>query len=348
MQFKRTWRRGEIIVFLETLESYLSAGLSLDVSLLMIERGSPKHAKSRYECMRSIIEKGGLFSVAFAESLKGNLVITSLIRHGEASGALVRSISLARSLLEHKDQLTKNCMSALAYPCIIGLFAILLIIGLVRGIMPQIIPMLIGLHVQLPILTRIVILCSDITTRYGFFILLGGSLLVYIFLFLYRRSRYFMFLCHTTLIHIPIVGKLATNYTISVFLHSCGALLESGVLVNRAYASTVDTISLLPLKVYMSSHSIHIQGGATMSSVFLNDLFPVYISALVSAGESSGTLATSCMHSAHMIDRDMQHKLKWLTSLIEPLMMVGMGLIIGAIALSILMPIYDISRVLQK
>ena len=348
MLFKTTWKRGEIIIFFESLESYLSAGLSLNVSLQMIEQGSPLRAKSRYAHMRSVIEKGGLFSVAFAESVKGNLTIMSLIRHGEASGALVRSITLARSLLEHQDELTKSCMSALAYPCIIGVFAVLLIIGLVRGIMPQIIPMLSGLHVQLPILTRIVMSCSSIITSYGLYICVSFILCVGVISWSYHRFERVRFAWHKVLMHVPMVGKLVVHYCVSIFLHSCGALLESGVLVNRAYVSTVDTISLLPLKVYMSSYSAHIQGGSTLSTIFVHSLFPIHVSALVSAGESSGSLATSCLRAAHMIDSDIQHRLKRLTSLIEPLMMVGMGLIIGAIALSILMPIYDISRVLQK
>jgi type II secretory pathway component PulF len=72
-----------------------------------------------------------------------------------------------------------------------------------------------------------------------------------------------------------------------------------------------------------------------------------YIVALVSAGELSGTLGASLLRAANILDRDIEHSLKKLTSLIEPLMMIGLGVIVGSIALSIIMPIYDISKVLQ-
>ncbi len=342
------WKRSDSIIFFESLESYLSAGLSLDVCLQMIEHGSASHRKYVYARMRSVVEKGGLFSSAITEHSRINNTVASIIRHGEASGALVRSITLARSMLEHQDELIKSCVSALVYPCIIGFFAGVLTIGLVRGIMPQIIPMLKGLHVQLPVLTRVVMSISDIATAYGLYIICGVVVCMCTFLFLYRRYRAFVRVCHHVVVRIPVIGNLITYYVTSVFLHSCGALLDSGVYINQAYTHAVGTISFLPLQEYMASYTAHVNNGAQLSSVFVRHTFPVYVSALISAGESSGTLGPSCIRAASILDRGIQHSLKRMTSLIEPLMMVGMGLIIGSIALSILMPIYDLSRVLQK
>ncbi len=348
MTLQRTWKRSNSIIFFESLESYLSAGLSLDTCIRMIGQSSASYKKNVYTRMNEVIERGGLFSDALAETVSMHITTIHLIRHGESSGDLLRSITLARSLLEHQDELIKNCLSAMAYPCIIGFFAIVLVIGLIRGVMPQIIPMLIGLHVQLPILTRIVISMSDITTKYGLYIVLGICVCISSFVFIYKRYEKCMYMCHVVILHIPIIGKLVRSYATSVFLHSCGALLDSGVGISKAYPSTTSTISVLPIRSYMSSFCTRIDNGAQLSSVFYHKVFPPYISALISAGESSGTLGQSCIRAALITDRNMKHSLKRLTSLIEPIMMVGMGLIIGAIALSILMPIYDISKVLQK
>ncbi len=346
---KNKWKRRDIILLLERLELYISSGLPIDKTLMIAEQGISARQKVCIEKVRINVTSGSLLSKSLATHIGLPKTLAGLIEHGESSGELARALGTARKLIEKEDELIKKCTSALAYPVIIGIFASLLTIGLVRGVMPQIIPMLKSLHVQLPLLTRIVMSVSENITMYGLYMLLGSILLIGLFGFFYKKLKFFKSACHTILVRIPIIGSLFYSYSLSLFLQSCGALVESGLQLGPSYSNTVATVTLIPLSKLLQAELIYIRKGIPLGQLLANKskLIPSYISPLILAGEASGTLGASLIRAAEIIDRDIEHSLKRLTSLIEPVMMAGMGVVVGGIALSIMMPIYDISRVLQ-
>jgi type II secretory pathway component PulF len=280
--------------------------------------------------------------------MKINVTTTALIRHGEQSGSLVKSVGLARTILEHQDQLIKKCTGAMVYPIVIGIFAGAMIIGLVRGVMPSIIPMLISMHVQLPFMTRIVMWISDVVTHFGLYMLVTCILGSISTVLIYKKLLSAKYVVHLTMIHIPIIGSLIRTYSLGLFLQSCGSLLESGLRMQDIYSRTVETVSLLPMRKYFQSRATDVSNGSNIAMVFTQKQFPSYIPALLSAGEASGTLGSSCLRASSIISRDIDYSLKKMTALIEPVMMAGMGIVVGAIALSIMMPIYSMSSALQR
>ncbi|MDE2040798.1 MAG: type II secretion system F family protein [Patescibacteria group bacterium] len=293
------------------------------------------------------IRQGCLLSHVLARELRISPTLAGLIEHGEASGDLARTVCRAHDLLEREDLLARKCLSALAYPCIIGIFALGLTFGLVRGVLPQIIPMLYGLHVHLPILTQIVIAVSNGLLAYGAYLAMIMAAAAVIAVLVYGRSvkarRGVQSICG----RIPIAGGLLRDYSCAIFLRSCGTLVESGVDISQAYRDCARTISFWPMQEEFDAHSASIAAGISVGAVLGRCRVPRYVGPLVSAGQLSGTLGVSMNRAAAVIDRDIEHALKQFTTLIEPLMMIFMGVIVGSVALSIMMPIYDISRVLQ-
>jgi type II secretory pathway component PulF len=340
----------DLIMFFERLELYVSAGLSLDTALRIMTKGNnDQYQLSPYERIRLDINKGYSLYKSVSTHIRISKTTEGLIEHGESSGQLQKSFVTARHLLEREDELKKTCLSALAYPVIIGLFAVLLTIGLVRGVMPQIIPMLKGLRVELPLLTRIVIYISDHLVSSGSYILVGIILAAVLHIFLFRKYTGYKKSIQSILLRLPFVGTLLYAYSLSLFLQSCGSLVESGISVATAYANTTKAITLIPLAKFLEGFVPDINRGVQLGTILENKSkrIPGYVSSLLIAGEASGSLGTSLLRAAQIIDRDIGHSLKRLTSLIEPVMMAGIGCIVGGIALSILMPIYDISKVLQ-
>jgi type II secretory pathway component PulF len=236
----------------------------------------------------------------------------------------------------------------MAYPAVIGVFAGLLTIGLVRGVMPQIIPMLKSLNIELPLLTRLVIMLSEGMIGYGAYAATGSVFIAVIACFLYKKSRPFKKFSHQCLLCLPIAGKIAGAHSLTLFLRSCGSLLDAGVATPEAYRGTSATVPLIPVRDLLEAETDRIGQGVSIGAV-VGKLrrMPPYVGPLLSAGETSGALGTSALRAAGILERDIEHSLKRLTSLIEPVMMAGMGLVIGSIALSIMMPIYDISKTLQ-
>lgn len=342
------WKRREAILLLERLQAYASSGLSIDRSLQILEEGASKRQKASLRQMRREVESGRSLGDSMAAGIRLPATVLSLIRHGESSGRLPESLSAARTMLEHGEDLKKKLGSAMAYPVVIGIFAALLTLGLVRGVMPQIIPMLVSLHVELPILTRIVIACSEGLIGYGLYGSIALAIAAAILVAAYRKSVGFRLAAQSLLLRIPLAGRLYADYCISILLQSCGSLIESGAPAGASYARSVAALSFLPIKRRLEAKAESLNRGEQVHRAFQDRAISAFVPSLLSAGEMSGTLGASMVRAAAILDRDIEHSLRRLTSLVEPIMMAGMGLIVGAIALSIVMPIYDISKVLQR
>lgn len=343
------WKDKDRILLFERLELYMSAGLPLDKALQIVGQGSTKKQRVSMERVQDDVMSGSIISKSFTKHIGLSKTLSSLIEHGESSGELVRALTISRTMLEKQGEALKKCISALVYPGVIAVFASLLTIGLVRGVMPQITPMLKSLNAGLPLLTRIVIAVSENMVSYGLYGV-GGIIFVSILVtILYAKVSKCTYVCQYVFIRLPIIGHLIFSYSLSLFLQSLGSLVESGVSVARSYTNTVNTLSLLPLRWSLLKKIPDIHKGIPCGIVLqgISKKIPAYVPSLLLAGEASGTLGTSLLRAASIIDRDMDHSLKRLTSLIEPVMMVGMGCTVGSIALSIMMPIYDISKVLQ-
>jgi type IV pilus assembly protein PilC len=348
IKIKSKWKRRDIIMFLERLEMYLSSGLEISKVLQISEEGLPQRQRNNISGLRSHVESGGTLSTGMLRFIGISKTSAGLVRHGESSGSLSKSLLATRSLLEKEDELYRKCTSAMAYPVVIGLFSVVLTIGLVRGVMTQIIPMLRSLHIDLPLITKVVIFLSETLTKWGIFIFVIIVFIVIIFRIFIKKSASFRMIIQSIIIKIPLAGRLFHDYHLAVFLHSCGALVESGLPVKEAYVSTVETMSLIPLRQFLEKHAPSLSGGVPLGSIIVRKDIPPYITALLCAGEVSGTLGSSIVRAGNILDRDIEHSLKKMTALIEPVMMVFMGSVVGAIAVSIMMPIYSISSVLQK
>lgn len=342
------WNRAKHMLLLENISSYLSAGLSLPQAFKIASSSFPISEQRLLHELVNDLERGEPVASSLEKRVGFSSTILGLIEQGEYSGNLLRALVCARSIIEREDVLVKSCISALTYPMVIGGFALILTIALMRGVMPQITPLLKSLHVDLPLLTRIVMYMSTHINVWGLYMLgiicIGIPLSYVIYKKIYMMRR----LTQNIFIRLPIMGSLYRRYQLSLFLRSLGSLIESGVELSYAYKRVAERVTCIPFREYFLGNIDHICHGSALSSIF-RDMrrLPPHVAPLVSAGEISGTLGSSLIRASDIIDRDIEHGLKKVTSLIEPIMMIGIGGIVGAIALSIMMPIYDVSRVLQ-
>ena len=344
---QKKWSRRNQILLFERLGMYISAGISVDGALRLSQKGMSKHLVANLASMQHEVESGLAASIVLSKYVGISDTIRNLIKQGETAAHLGSACSTAHGLLERQDELIKKCMSACMYPCIIGVFAGLLTLGLVRGVIPQIVPMLTSMKVDLPFLTRMTIWVSDTTASYGLYIFLMLILISVAFMYLYRRVVYVREIFHMISIRIPVIGNIILFYPLAVFLRSVGVLVSAGVPLTRAYRDIVSSVSLLPLRAILEPAYGGLERGLPLSSLLTHDRLPAHMSPLITAGESSGALGDSLIRAAAIIERDIDIILKRLTTLVEPVMMIGMGGVVGAIALSIMMPIYDMSKVLQ-
>ncbi|OHA24134.1 MAG: hypothetical protein A3B11_01395 [Candidatus Taylorbacteria bacterium RIFCSPLOWO2_01_FULL_44_26] len=343
----KNWKRRDVILLLERLELCISAGVTISSALEAALQGISKGHSGSLRQVYAMVQSGGSLSRALSQFTGMSATSVSLIQHGQKSGLLAKALGDARILLERQDELLKRCISALVYPLTIALFAGIITIGLMRGIMPQIIPLLKSLNVPLPFLTRLVMAVSEGLLSYGLVFVIGVLLIVFGAYWAYKKYQHFRYLYQRLLKAIPIIGRIIQDYSLAVFLRSAGTLVESGMSVILAYKNAVLVLPFLPLRNILEKGVIDITGGGSLSRVFSDKTIPGYITPIVSAGEASGTLGLCLIRAADILGRDIDHGLKRSTALLEPLMMAAMGCIVAAIAISIMLPIYDISRVLK-
>jgi type II secretory pathway component PulF len=327
---------------------YISAGMTLHDALKAVISASSIKQQQSLRLVSASVEQGHLLSKGLAQHIGLIPALVGLVEHAEYSGTLPKSLGLARMIIEREDMLVRTCVSALIYPTVIALFALVLTLGLMQGVIPQIIPMLKSLRIDLPLLTRAVIYVSEHIMKYGIHMLIVISVTFAICILLYKKIYLFRFMVQSIFVRSPIIGRLARLYSLSLLSRSLGGLISSGTQITDAYERVIGKLRLIPLRRHFLLQLEVVQRGSPLSRIFLslNDV-PTYMGPLVSAGEISGTLGHSLIRVADIIDRDIEHSLKRFTSLIEPIMMIGVGSVIGAIALSIMMPIYEVSKILQ-
>lgn len=346
--YKNKWNKKDIIFFLERVEIYFSSGLEINKTLSVMEDGLKNKHKSSVSKIKRDIESGIPFFRSLENTIGISKTTSGLIEYGEFSGNLAKSLLSAKNLLEKEDELFKKCISALIYPIVIGIFSILLTIGLIRGVMSQIIPLLKSLKVDLPLVTKITIAISEIIINHGLSITIACIILFFIFKVLINKNIKFQRVFYYSIIRLPMIGNLIYSYYLAIFLHSCGSLVESGLLIAESYKKTLSTITFIPLRDFLENRIDDVYNGVSLGNILKNKNIPIFVTSLIGAGQVSGNLGSSIVRAGNILDKNLDYSLKKMTSLIEPLMMIVVGFIVGTIALSIMMPIYNISSVLQK
>lgn len=334
------------MMFVEQMEMYISAGLPAGQALDIIGKKAPKRRAAVFVRIKKAIESGQNISAALSSEINLPASVIGLIACGETTGSLAQALKICHDILEEHDSLIKKVFSSMTYPIMIGLATVGLTVGLVQGIMPQIMPLLSGLRVDLPLLTRIVMTASSLLMDYGLFGTAAlGALGVGAF-FAYRRLSGVRRFFQRGLLCMPVIGKLVSDYSLVLFFQSFGAMIEAGIPADIAYEKAAASIHLVPLRRRLEAFVQPIRAGEKFHIIAQS--MPAYVEPLISAGESSGNLGRSLNRASVIIGRELDHALKRLTALVEPAMMIGMGSMVGSVTLSIMMPIYDISKTLQR
>ena len=341
------WKVRDVCILLERIELYLSSGLAIDMALrLCVDGVSTKH-KPSVRTLITHIESGALFSSGLIHMTRLSGTLASIIANGEKTGNLSSSIAMVRDILEKQEELMKKCFGAMVYPGVIGIFSVVFVIALMRGVMPQIVPMLKGLHTELPLISRVMIFCSDVVLHYGLYIAIIIIIFAFVAIWFYGHSMLFRKFVQSCVSKTPLIGVVVRNYNVVIFLRSFGSLIDGGQSIAKAFSDAVNSIGYVPIRRLLEPKIPIVSRGSPLNIALSILPTPQYIVALAAAGESSGTLGLSILRAANILDREIEHSLKKLTALIEPIMMIAMGVVVGAIALSILMPIYDLSKTLQ-
>ncbi|MEK7654450.1 MAG: type II secretion system F family protein [Patescibacteria group bacterium] len=337
----------EQAIFVRHLAVTAKAGLPLLESLRIIAK------ETRSGSLKKIVNQlindvsNGQFLSASLDKFRnvfGNLFV-NIVRVGESAGILPENLNYLAEELKKKRELKRKVVGALVYPAVV-VVATFGIVGLLTVfIFPKILPVFSSLKVKLPLSTRILIWLSNALTNYGGYIALGAVALI-ILLFILTRIKKIKYLAHRFVLALPIFGTMAKAINLSNFCRTLGLTLKSGVQVVEAINITSESLSNLVYKKKLMELSEEIRRGEALSPYFTKHrhLFPPILSQMVAVGESSGNLSDTLLYLAEFYEGEVTDATTNLSNVLEPILMVTMGIVVGFVAISIITPIYEITQ----
>lgn len=336
-------------LFAKRLSLLSQAGISLLESIDILGRQSKKQTRRMFEEIGRDISNGQYLSKSLSKHRHsfGDFAI-NIIHVGETSGTLSENLKYLSEEIDKKRKLRGTVIGAFIYPIIIMIAAFGICGFLVLYLFPKLMPIFKSLRVTLPITTRILIWLSSFLTKYGLWIIIALILSAIIFA-LSLRYKYVRTIFDRLTLRIPISGRIIQYYHLSNICRTLGLLLKSNMPVLEAVKITGDTSTSLPYKMELHNLKNSIAKGSNIGRQLEKrpKLFPVMLTEMVAIGEKTGNLSETLVYLAGIFEHELNEKTKKLSSVMEPIMMLGMGLIVGFIAVSIITPIYEITQHLQ-
>jgi type IV pilus assembly protein PilC len=338
----------EKTLFAKRLSFLVKAGVPILKSLQIIKDQTTSVAKSNI--LGKVIQdvSNGQFLATSLAKFKNNFdqFAVNIIRIGEESGTLDSNLSYLAEEMKKKRELQRKVVGALVYPIFI-IVATLGIAGLLTVyIFPKVLPVFASLDLTLPITTRILIEISDILKNYGLYILAGLAALFIGFMALMKTSKGFRHTSHRVAMRIPLIGLIIKNYQLANICRTLGTLLKSDIRIVKAFSIASETTTNLVYQKELDRIAQGVVKGEKITTAMERNsrLFPGILTNLVDIGESTGELDETLMYLSDMYEIEVDELTKNLPTMLEPVLMVFMGIIVGFIAVSIITPIYEITQ----
>lgn len=339
----------ELPVFTRQISAMLSAGMPLVQSLSAMEQQTDdKNFKSVVNGIRSRVEGGSMYSdaLAYYPSVFDDLYI-SMMRAGEVGGILPDTCSRVAHFLESSNRLRSKVKSAMMYPTVVIIVALGLSTALVMFVVPVFAEMFGDFGEKLPALTQALLDLSGILKSYWYLFIIVIASAIYGFKTYYKTDRG-QYLVDKIKLKFPILGELATKVAVSRFASTFAQLLHSGVqiiesleIVGLATGNRVIGDSLFDARKVIE------EGQPLSSALEDNPFYPRMLVHMLSAGEKTGQVEEMMDKVSEFYENEVETMLSGLTSMIEPLLMVFIGAIIGTIVVAMFLPIFKMSEVVM-
>ena len=343
-------KRKELTVVTRQLAILLEAGLPLIRSLRTLEKQAKNPAVQGVLGKTSdIVEGGATFAEALAQSPKSfDKLYLNMVRAGEASGAMEVILDRLAGFMEKAARITGKVKSAMIYPCVIMSIAILAVVGLMVFIVPnfqKIFADLLGPDEPLPGITVFLINVSESMVQTWYWWLIGVAVIVVAFNVASKipAGKYGIDFCTYNM---PLFGPIVMKTAVSRFSRTLGTLMSSGVPVLSALAIVKETSgNEVVAKAVQDVYAAVKEGEGIAAPLGKTKVFPEMVISMVEVGEETGKLPEMLDKIANTYDEEVDNSVSALTSLIEPLMIVGLAGIVGTIVIALFLPL---TKIIEK
>ena len=358
-QVKKSWFRHflhyhvisvrDTALFTRRLATLLEAAVPLHEALAALVREEKnQHFHKILKEITAAVAEGASLSVALNKSpevFKDSY--RAMVAAGEAGGALAEVLKKLADFLEHQEKLQRSVTTASIYPLFMAVTGSAVVLFLLAFVIPQITGIFAHNNAALPFITVILLFVSG-TLRKLWWVLI---LLIIVTITIYRRlSTKKRFLAHRDayILNLPIVGNLIKTLALAQMTRTLSLLLASGVPLLQALDISKQTVSNRIYQTTMADARIAVAEGTALSAALANSpLFPGILTHLLAVGEKSGSLDHTLHIAASRFEEEFEEATKRYLSLLEPLMILTMGLLVGTVVIAVLLPIFQLNQLIM-
>jgi len=340
---------SEKLFFIQYLGIMLKAGISLSIALKTLAKQTTNKKFARIITdISNNVERG----VSFTESLKpheetfGQLFI-SMVESGEISGKLEEVLAQLYIQFKKQHELISKVKGALTYPVVI--IAAMIGIGtfMMIVVVPQITAMFKEFNAELPLATKVLIATSDALIKHGVLVLLGLILFIILFIKLLKtyRGKYYW---QKLLLKLPIFSPIIKKINLARFARTISSLLKTDIMIIKSFQITANVLGNLHYRQALEEMAVKIKKGGKINEVVANypKLFPPVVTQIISVGEETGELDYILSELAQFYEGEVDQIMNNLPSIIEPLLILTLGVVVGGMAVAIIMPMYTLTSVI--
>lgn len=335
----------EKIVLTHNLAGMLKAGLSLfrAIEVLKKQNKNPQ-LETVFVGLLSTIDKGGTLSDGFAKFPKVfSPLMVSMVRAGEESGNLSSTLSDIGVNLQKSYDLNRKIKSAMMYPAIIVAAIFIIAVLMLMFVVPTLTKIFKDFGTPLPASTKFVIFISDSVANHPLIFLGVVAILVCGGMYIFKSEKLKPKIDALTL-KLPAIGTLIKEVNTARTARTLSTLLTSGVEMTRALTITKEVLQNVHYREVIEKANVAVQKGSTLSSVFKDnqDLYPVMMGEMIAVGEETGALSQMLSDIAIYFEEEVDAKTKDMSTIIEPVLMVFIGVAVGFFAISMIQPMYGL------
>jgi type IV pilus assembly protein PilC len=342
-------KAGDLVVFTRQLATMMDAGLPLIQSLTALEEQTDsKTLKPVITYLMQRVEQGQSFSEALAEHPKVfTRLFVSMVQAGEAGGLLSEILDRLASYLEATARLKKKVKSAMSYPTIVCFVAISIALFLIMKVIPIFGDIYKDFGAKLPAPTQMLIQISDILRHNFIMVVLVVGAIIFVLAKLKKTKRGGAVWDRLKL-KLPVFGKLIHKIAISRFCRTFSALLRSGVPILEVLRICGQTAGNSVMETAVITTASNIERGDNLAvSLKQHPIFPPMLVRMVAAGEQTGKVDVMLEKISDFYDEEIEATLSGLTALIEPLLIVFLGVVVGGIVICMFLPIFKLNEIVQ-
>ena len=346
---KKDMKRVEVLLFVSELADLLEAGMTLGQALQALSNQGEDLSAQRFVCqdLCERIVRGENFSDACAHHPKTfPPLFSNMLRAGEASGALIEVLRRLGDHYERDDNMRGKIKSAMSYPVIVLCFGVLAVIGALVWIIPQFQRVFDSMGASLPLPTRILIGMSDGVIHYGWLMLILLVLAVFAFR-KWKQTESGMRRIDSWKLKAPLIKGIVACGAYSSLAYTLKTLLVNGVNVLQALKICEETCGNAVIGDALRTARQRVTDGTTISGPLASSgVFPRMMTDMLAVGEQSGDMPASLEHIGRRYQKDMDRNIASFTNALEPILIVAIAVVVGFVAISILMAVFQVSSAL--